>query len=169
MEGGGRMINMDGGFYTDGTATTGGGRTTRIMNSVEEARFRERRRAASNSAGLLCFDVEGTIETGVPSSSGPVTLAHLASLAREYHVCIVSQSVHVPRRNGMPLYPVFAAHFSDSMRHANLQDAAAAHPRDALRVYVSARPHAGEAAVAGFEFHAPDEFVLLYPERGLVL
>jgi hypothetical protein len=90
------------------------------------------------SGALVCFDVDGTLET----SAGPVTVEQLRRLeAAGVAVAIVSPSPARP-----PGFPEFIA---GATRHENLAAAVAAFPA-ALRLYVSDNNDQAEAVAAGF-------------------
>ena len=99
---------------------------------------------------LVCFDVDGTIET----SRGPITVETLRALERAgADVAIVSPSTARPA--GFPEF------IKGALRRDNLLAAAAAHPRTLLRIYVSDNEDQVEAQAAGFTYVRHDEFRLV--------
>lgn len=106
--------------------------------------------------GLICFDIDGTLECKEEDSqyiNGPVKLRTLERLSKDYQIAMVSPSPYYPKHSdGSNLYPVFAQYGSDTMRHKNLLDALKAFPTYGVKLYVSNNGDKKEADKADFVF-----------------
>lgn len=116
---------------------------------------------------LICFDVDGTIESIEANSeyvSGPVELKTLVKLQNHNVICVVSPSPYFPKGPmGLPLFPVFAEWGSDTYRHQNLLDALKWYndifqDDPPLKLYVSNNGDYIEAEKAGFIYVDADTF-----------
>jgi hypothetical protein len=97
---------------------------------------------------LLAFDVDGTLDCGMPPGPIPVSRLHELSTLPELRVVIVSPSTARP--------PGFTEYL-DGDRAANLRAAAGAWPA-ALQVYVSDNEDRDAARAAGFTYVDRNDF-----------